>query len=145
MPSWHAQHVFFFYAMVITYLVLQRKHISATNLMILNSVPALVCTSRLTLGFNTFPELMIGNIIGVTFGFIYQYSLFKWIKPRVNKILAHPFVRWLGYRDHFFYLDDNGDPYEWDSSSVKQKKEDDMLSKDTCLYCQLGTPHQTHY
>ena len=126
MPSWHSQHVFFFYSMIITYLIIRKKTLPVLNLMILNSVPSLVCAARLMLGFNTFSELMVGNIVGVTFGFLYQYALFRWIKPRVGSLLSFRIIRWLGFRDHFFFDELSELPEE--PQKVKQAR---------CILCQI--------
>jgi membrane-associated phospholipid phosphatase len=146
MPSWHAQHVFFFYTMIVTYLILQKKHMGALNLLLLNSVPALVCAARLMLGFNTFSELMVGNIIGVTFGFLYQYTLFKWVKPRVHRLLKIPILQWFGFRDHFFFTTDE-EEYEKKKLDlpIGVTEQDLDFPRATCIYCQLGITHEIHH
>lgn len=136
MPSFHSQHCFFFYTMVITYLLLQRRRMGIFNLLILNAVPALVCAARFTLGFNTFSELMVGCIMGTSFGFVYQYILLKWVKPRVPRLLEVHIVRWLGFTDHFFYEED---------VPVSNNEKDLAFAKATCIYCQLGFGHEIHY
>jgi membrane-associated phospholipid phosphatase len=142
MPSWHAQHVFFFYTVLITYFILKKQHIGAFNLMLLNSIPALVCASRLTLGFNTFSELMVGNIIGVTFGFFYQVVLFTWVKPNIPKLLQFRVCKWLGYTDHFFFTDEEDSEKDEPLVSNSQAFKGRVA---TCMLCQLDVYHYMHY
>lgn len=61
MPSWHAQHAFFFYTMASTALMARKLKLSLVNVLLLNSVPALVCAARKELGYNTFAELIAGT------------------------------------------------------------------------------------
>lgn len=145
MPSWHSQHVFFFYTIVITYLIIQKRHMGAFNLLLLNAVPALVCASRLTLGFNTFSELMVGNIVGVAFAAISQLVVFKWLRPKVPKLLEYRLVQWLGYRDHLLNMASNdSDGEEERYLSPRSFDKELEFTKATCIFCQLGTAHQIH-
>lgn len=132
MPSWHSQHVFFFYTMVTTYALFKKQKLGAINLVFLNTIPALVCAARLMLGFNTFSELMVGNIIGVTFAFAYQLFLLKVVQPRVPWFLGFPFVKFMGYRDHFFFTNS-------DDETICKTQE-----RESCFLCQLGVAHKLH-
>jgi membrane-associated phospholipid phosphatase len=139
MPSWHSQHAFFFYTMVTTYVLFKKQRLGAVNLVFLNAMPALVCAARLMLGFNTFSELMVGNIVGVTFAFVYQLFLLKVVQPRVPWLLEFTLFKFLGYKDHFFFT--NSDNEKLPTSS---KCGDEHYVGETCYLCQYDSPHKLH-
>lgn len=139
-PSWHSQHAFFFYTLVTTYVLFKKQRLGALNLVFLNTMPALVCAARLMLGFNTFSELMIGNIVGVTFAFAYQLFLLKVIQPRVPWLLDFTLMKYLGYKDHFFFTSPE------DKHPLPTETEEDCsYVTATCYLCQLGLPHKLHF
>jgi hypothetical protein len=133
--------------MILTYLILKRTHIGAINLMMLNSVPAFVCVASLVLGFNTFSEVMAGNIVGVSFGFLYQYLLFKLVKPRVHIFLQWKLFKVFNYRDTFFAVPDDKREHENDCPGNGRGltlEQDENYVRQTCIYCQLGLAHELH-
>lgn len=136
MPSWHAQHVFFFYTMITTHLLFKKKRLGTFNLVLLNAVPALVCVARLVLGFSTFTELMIGNIVGVAFAFIYQLFLLIVVQPHIPWLLTFSIVKYLGYTDNLFDSKKNDDPEELVVIPIPDSP---------CDFCRQGIIHEIHY
>ncbi|RYX79893.1 hypothetical protein EON71_00115 [bacterium] len=100
MPSWHAQHVFFFYISVIMYFFRRETKINELQMIVIHLIPGLVCISRFGLGFNTFLEVLMGSICGILFGIFYEYAIMVIVEPQIPWLISTRISKYLNFVDN---------------------------------------------
>ncbi|KAG0168118.1 Dolichyldiphosphatase 1 [Apophysomyces sp. BC1034] len=105
MPSSHAQFVWFFVSYGILYMYKCMhfdqnawKQCAASAMLIMAT---LVSYSRIYLGYHTEWQVMVGAIVGVTFGILWHMIVERGLRDNgyVERILDHPLAKWAYIRD----------------------------------------------
>lgn len=99
MPSELAQHIAFFYAMLVTFPILYSQRMGLSKALILALGAALVYAAQVELGYNTPEQVLVGSVVGTLFGFVYQLVIYTLLYPYFNTILSWSLVDWCGYAD----------------------------------------------
>jgi hypothetical protein len=98
MPSLASSHATFFVVVLLTTIFLYRPATSFLRIVLLNIFILVVIISRIYIGSNTELELLIGAVVGLVEGIVFQAFMYRFIYPRMGRILAFAPLRYLGFR-----------------------------------------------
>lgn len=146
MPSSPCQDVFFFYTMVMTYFILQRKRLGLYDGILLNLLPIMVCISRYLLGFDTIPEIFAGSLAGIFIACTWQYMIFVHIRHKTNYILSWRISRLFRLQDDYLFIrrDIDNEEYESPNDMLISDEANEFLVKENCAFCNMNIEHDMH-
>jgi len=98
MPSLSSDHAVFFVTVMITFIMLWRRHTASSKIVMLNFFILLVLFARVFLGINTLPELFFGLLHGFGWAIIYQLLIYFIFYPYFNTILSFWLFKWFGFK-----------------------------------------------
>lgn len=99
MPSFIAQHVYFFITVSLTYALLWRVRLSFLTLLALLGYAALACTAQVVLLYNTAWQVVVGAAVGIVFGVLYQAFIYYALSPYFEWIVSTRVFSYFEYRD----------------------------------------------
>jgi membrane-associated phospholipid phosphatase len=100
MPSFSSQHIVLFETMMFLYMLTWCSKVKIKLLILIRLFTFAVLVSRIYIGINTIPQLLVGGAIGFSLAILYHLIILYIIFPYFSNILNWTLIRWMGLEDN---------------------------------------------
>jgi hypothetical protein len=99
MPCFFSQHAFFAWTALVTFPFFWKARLTLWHILLVTGFAFASCFGQVYLAFNTPAQVLVGSMVGMVLGLIFQIIVYFFAYPYFECILNWRLSGWLGYQN----------------------------------------------